>query len=177
MILQNIAILLSFSIYFPVSFLLNPKQKVIKNWKRKSVEGLSMIMFTCAILGNLTYGLSIIFQLPDENKPKDLLYHSLPWLIGSLGTLSFDFIILFQFWYFQEQNKDLIGEKRPLISGDDQHELVSVGTQHSLLAGIFGLRSWTSSPFLKPTESTQEIQDMESLDLDQYGSSNKVANS
>ena len=54
-----------------------------------SVEGLSLVMFVLAILGNATYGLGIFLYSVD---PVFLLQH-LPWLVGSVGTLVFDVIV------------------------------------------------------------------------------------
>ena len=66
--------------------------QVYRNYVRKSVAGLSYVMFLSAVLGNSTYGASILLRLQSI----DQLVAKLPWLIGSLGTLVFDFTILVQ---------------------------------------------------------------------------------
>ena len=66
--------------------------QVYRNHVRKSVAGLSWVMFLSAVLGNTTYGISVILRL---HTTRDLVA-KLPWLIGSLGTLVFDFTILVQ---------------------------------------------------------------------------------
>lgn len=67
-----------------------------KNYKRKSTDGLSVLMFILAVLGNLTYGLSILVRQIDANY---VLKH-LPWLIGSLGVIFLDTSLLVQFRYY-----------------------------------------------------------------------------
>ena len=51
-------------------------------------------MFALAVGGNLTYSLSI--YLGDGN-PSD----NLPYLVGSTGTMLFDFVVFGQFWAYQ----------------------------------------------------------------------------
>eukprot|EP00058_Branchiostoma_floridae_P028403 XP_002613894.1 hypothetical protein BRAFLDRAFT_208580 [Branchiostoma floridae] len=65
--------------------------QIYKNWKRKSTEGLSIWMFSLAILGNLLYGLQILLQ---STKGYFIIRH-LPWLVGSLGTMTFDATVSF----------------------------------------------------------------------------------
>ncbi|KAL3861754.1 hypothetical protein ACJMK2_007777 [Sinanodonta woodiana] len=60
--------------------------QMYKNYKRKSTDGLSVWTFVLAVLGNLTYGLSILFRSTDGTY---LLQH-LPWLVGSLGIIVLD---------------------------------------------------------------------------------------
>jgi uncharacterized protein with PQ loop repeat len=70
--------------------------QILKNYRRGSVEGLSVVMFTCAVLGNATYGMGVLLKDSSWAAVKK----AAPWLVGSLGTLFLDFTILFQFWYF-----------------------------------------------------------------------------
>ncbi|KAA3682207.1 uncharacterized protein DEA37_0014167 [Paragonimus westermani] len=65
-------------------------------WQRGSTEGLCVVLFCLALVGNASYGLQIFLTSLD---PRFLL-NSLPWLIGSLGVLLLDLIILFQFYRF-----------------------------------------------------------------------------
>ncbi len=48
-------------------------------------------MFALAVLGNVTYGLGIFLYSMDPV----FLLQRLPWLVGSVGTLFFDFTVLF----------------------------------------------------------------------------------
>lgn len=56
---------------------------------RCSVEGLSYPMFILAVLGNVTYGLGIFLYSVDPI----FLLRKLPWIVGSVGTLFFDFTV------------------------------------------------------------------------------------
>jgi len=75
--------------------------QIMKNYNRKSVEGLSILLFVLAFLGNLTYVLSILtspqilFADPRHHK-LSYLNESIPYLIGSAGTLCFDLTIFIQ---------------------------------------------------------------------------------
>lgn len=65
-------------------------------FKRKSTEGVSFFLFALVILGNTTYGLSVLLKNPDDGQgEKSYIIHHLPWLIGSLGTLSLDLFVSF----------------------------------------------------------------------------------
>ena len=56
---------------------------------RCSVTGVSLPMFILAVMGNITYSLGIFLYSVDGN----FLIAKLPWLVGSLGTLCFDFTV------------------------------------------------------------------------------------
>lgn len=101
--------------------------QIVKNYRRKSVEGLSILLFILAFFGNLTYVLSIltstfsssdvpiitskgVFQaqidhtvehhvsarVQKDTFEKVFLNESIPYLIGSAGTLCFDLTIFIQ---------------------------------------------------------------------------------
>ncbi|PLW32503.1 hypothetical protein PCANC_20997 [Puccinia coronata f. sp. avenae] len=75
--------------------------QIMKNYTRKSVEGLSILLFILAFLGNLTYVLSIltsphILLTNPRHHRLNYLNESVPYLIGSAGTLCFDFTIFVQ---------------------------------------------------------------------------------
>lgn len=75
--------------------------QIMKNYTRKSVEGLSILLFVLAFLGNLTYVLSIltspqILLTNPRHHKLSYLNESVPYLIGSAGTLCFDFTIFIQ---------------------------------------------------------------------------------
>lgn len=90
--------------------------QIWKNFKRKSTEGLSPVMFTMAVMGNVTYATSIFLYSTEYN----YLWERFPWLLGSLGTLTFDFTTLMQFvWYRKNTKRDEERRKldsRPLLN-------------------------------------------------------------
>lgn len=65
-------------------------------FQRKSVEGLSILLFVFAFLGNVTYVLSIVLVPAPEGEYSHYLLRALPYLLGSGGTLMFDLTIMVQ---------------------------------------------------------------------------------
>ena len=65
----------------------------MKNYRDKSCEGLALLFFILSLMGNATYGASILCHSVE----KDYVLTNLPWLIGSLGTMAEDTIIFIQF--------------------------------------------------------------------------------
>jgi hypothetical protein len=76
--------------------------QLLKNRRRQSVEGLSASLFMFAACGNLTYATSI---LTHPGQTIDSLLEALPYLIGSAGTLMFDFSIFCQFLWYKKAKK------------------------------------------------------------------------
>ncbi|KAL6040590.1 PQ loop repeat-containing protein 2 [Balamuthia mandrillaris] len=73
--------------------------QIIRNYRRKSVEGLSFPMFFCAVMANLCYGLSII--LAGIKFDAQFFKATLPYLVGSICVLSESFIIVSQFFLYR----------------------------------------------------------------------------
>jgi len=67
--------------------------QIIMNHKDKSTKGLALLFFLLSLIGNTTYGISILCH----SLERDYLTTNLPWLIGSLGTIAEDVIIFIQF--------------------------------------------------------------------------------
>lgn len=95
--------------------------QIYKNWAEKSCEGklldlisslrasadttlgLALLFFLLSLMGNLTYGLSILCH----SMERDYIMTNLPWLIGSLGTIAEDVVIFVQFkLYNNSKHKD-----------------------------------------------------------------------
>ncbi|RKF62252.1 putative vacuolar amino acid transporter YPQ1 [Golovinomyces cichoracearum] len=75
--------------------------QIMKNYRDKSCEGLSLLFFILSLLGNATYTLSIICHSLQPN----YLLTNLPWLIGSSGTMFEDVIIFIQFRHYSSTGK------------------------------------------------------------------------
>jgi uncharacterized protein with PQ loop repeat len=75
-----------------VLYLTSRLSQIWKNYKRGSAEGLAISMFITAICANTFYGSSILIR--SYTWPE--LRSSLPWLIGSLGTVALDGAIFVQ---------------------------------------------------------------------------------
>ncbi|KAK2605489.1 hypothetical protein N8I77_008322 [Diaporthe amygdali] len=93
--------------------------QLLLNWRRKSTEGLSMLFFLFACLGNLTYALSIFAFDPKcygedagcEPGEAGRIYGryilvNLSWLAGSVGTLLLDMGVFVQFFLYNKTSDD-----------------------------------------------------------------------
>ena len=58
------------------------------------------MFFIVSMMGNLTYGLSILCHSLEP----DYIMTSLPWLIGSLGTITQDCVIFYQFQLYDKKS-------------------------------------------------------------------------
>ncbi|KAJ8368009.1 hypothetical protein SKAU_G00080370 [Synaphobranchus kaupii] len=103
--------------------------QLYKNFKRQSTEGTSYLLFALAMMGNGTYGLSLIVVLPALKGSKSLfLLRHLAWLIGSLGVLFLDFFISAQFILYRKQSRPLpnhfsmkkVPEVEPLLCEEEE---------------------------------------------------------
>jgi solute carrier family 66 (lysosomal lysine-arginine transporter), member 1 len=63
--------------------------QIYLNWRLKSTEGLSLLFFMFSTLGNISFSASILFAMTD----REYLMLNLPWLLGSAGTVVFDFTV------------------------------------------------------------------------------------
>ncbi|KAF8212118.1 PQ loop repeat-domain-containing protein [Mycena galopus ATCC 62051] len=115
--------------------------QIWKNYVRKSVEGLSIYLFIFAFLGNSFYVASIltserVFQPPPASS--EFLRESLPYLLGSGGTLMFDVTIVGQSWIYRPRprrhgrSRTLVEEGAGLMAGDtlahEQHPRTRTAT-------------------------------------------------
>lgn len=72
--------------------------QIYLNWSRRSVEGLAIGMFVCALAANLCFGVGILLRAHSVHA----LIQQAPWIIGSLGTLCLDGVIVCQFAVFSK---------------------------------------------------------------------------
>src|SRR5262249_48173107 len=76
-----------------VLYLASRLPQVLLNFRRKSCEGVSLLFFLFACLGNSTYVISILAYEPGDD-PEDTYLRYLAvnasWLLGSFGTLVLD---------------------------------------------------------------------------------------
>ncbi|KAG8817518.1 hypothetical protein FRC18_000471, partial [Serendipita sp. 400] len=72
--------------------------QIFKNRETKC-KGLSLALFLFAILGNVTYVLSICVISMEKN----YLILSASWLAGSTITILLDFVVLGQFFYYRSE--------------------------------------------------------------------------
>lgn len=81
-----------------VLYLASRVPQIFKNRTTKC-EGLSLALFLFAVAGNVTYVLSIVVKSRDE----EYLIESASWLVGSVGTILLDFVVLGQFVAYREE--------------------------------------------------------------------------
>ncbi|NWY60378.1 LAAT1 protein, partial [Chionis minor] len=102
-----------------VLYLCSRLPQIYTNYKRKSTVGVSYSLFALVMLGNMLYGLSVLLKNPEPGQGEgDYVLHHLPWLVGSLGVLSLDVVISFQFLAYRrgrpgtrEERDALLGEQ------------------------------------------------------------------
>ncbi|KAI0480146.1 PQ-loop-domain-containing protein [Xylariaceae sp. FL0804] len=112
--------------------------QLLLNWRRRSTEGVSILFFLFACLGNLTYVLSIFAYDPDCGGGGGSHHHhrscrpgearrayaryilvNLSWLAGSLGTLLLDLGIFAQFFIYSSRDDLASSEEGDEEYGDD----------------------------------------------------------
>lgn len=105
--------------------------QLLLNFRRKSTEGISMLFFLFACLGNLTYVLSIFAYDPACREAKcrpgeagriygRYLLVNASWLAGSLGTLFLDLGIFAQFFiYDQEEDSNGLDDEDEAVYDDE----------------------------------------------------------
>lgn len=87
-----------FAWFCTVLYMTSRLPQIWTNFQRRSVQGLSMLLFLLAFFANLLYSISILSN-PKAVGPDryEYLSESLPFLLGSSGTLIFDLVILVQY--------------------------------------------------------------------------------
>lgn len=77
--------------------------QLYKNYKRKSVDGISPLLFGAALGGNLTYTLCVLTSCdfgyaPDKHA---FFMKQLPYILGSSGTIVFDMAYFYQRYIYR----------------------------------------------------------------------------
>ncbi|XP_020637790.3 lysosomal amino acid transporter 1 homolog [Pogona vitticeps] len=102
-------------------YLLSRAPQIYTNFKRKSTVGISYSLFALVMLGNLLYGLSVLMKNPDPGQTEgSYVIHHLPWLIGSLGVLSLDIVISFQFLAYRQKKPSRLEEREALLDHTEE---------------------------------------------------------
>ncbi|XP_065496328.1 lysosomal amino acid transporter 1 homolog [Caloenas nicobarica] len=97
--------------------------QLYKNFRRRSTEGTSYLLFALAMVGNCTYGLSLVLKMPTPESSQALyLLRHLPWLIGSFGVLFLDIFVSVQFMLYGQRKGRGAGsvalEVEPLLASE-----------------------------------------------------------
>lgn len=104
-----------FGYFCAVLYLGSRVPQILLNYRRKSTEGVSMLFFLFACIGNLTYVLSIFAFEPHcfghlgtcRKREAAQIYGryilvNASWIVGSMGTLLLDLGIFGQFFWYSE---------------------------------------------------------------------------
>jgi uncharacterized protein with PQ loop repeat len=73
--------------------------QIIRNYRRKTVKGLSMSMFVFMNLANICYGVYMLILIKDFRSEK-FIRADFPFLLGSLGTVITNTFVLVQWYYY-----------------------------------------------------------------------------
>jgi hypothetical protein len=97
--------------------------QLLLNYRRKSTEGISMLFFLFACIGNLTYVLSILAYKPVCREPGHCgvgeakrvygryIAVNFSWLLGSYGTLVLDACVFVQYFLYRRDEEGEEGEE------------------------------------------------------------------
>lgn len=112
----NVGIILS---WIGASFYVGARiPQLIKNYKRKSTDGLSPFLFATTLLGNITYNVSILTStsfIYCKDKIK-FIKRTAPFIFGSAGTVIFDLIYFYQYYVLYADDTKLRTLERELLS-------------------------------------------------------------
>jgi uncharacterized protein with PQ loop repeat len=78
--------------------------QLIHNYKRRSTEGLSKLMYVFTILGNLFYLLSTVTYSIEP----DYIYLNIPWIILTIVNSCLDTIVIIQYYYYKKYRHNQI---------------------------------------------------------------------
>ncbi|KAF5315626.1 hypothetical protein D9611_004776 [Ephemerocybe angulata] len=109
--------------------------QIWKNYVRKSVEGLSMALFIFAFLGNTFYVASILLSpktLLPPPEASEFIRESIPYLLGSAGTLCFDITIVTQSLIYRPKPKRQQNVPRTLAEEEEEAGLLSASLTDDL---------------------------------------------
>ncbi|CAG8481162.1 4876_t:CDS:2 [Scutellospora calospora] len=81
-----------------------PELKKGTHKRIKSVEGLSILLFIFAALANLAYTLCILTN-PLASKDTSFLREAVPYILGAIGTLSFDSVVFLQWLAWRDPDR------------------------------------------------------------------------
>lgn len=111
-----------------VAYIFSRLPQLILNWRRKTTDGLSMLFFLFACLGNITYVLSIFAYEPKCHEKRcapgeasriygKYILVNLSWLAGSLVTLLLDLGVFAQYFIYDKSSKESYS---PAIEDSDE---------------------------------------------------------
>jgi uncharacterized protein with PQ loop repeat len=100
-------------------YLVSRVPQLLLNYRRKSTQGISMLFFIVACIGNFTYAMSILVYHPICKHPTHCgpgeigsLYGkyvavNASWLLGSVGSLALDLGVFVQYFMYKDQVEEI----------------------------------------------------------------------
>lgn len=94
--------------------------QLIKNYRRKSTDGISPFLFATTLIGNITYNISIFtsVQYINSGDKWGFVRRTLPFIFGSAGTIVFDLIYFYQYYVLYVDDTRLRTMERQLLGGE-----------------------------------------------------------
>lgn len=98
--------------------------QLIKNYQRKSTDGLSPLLFATTLLCNITYCISIFSSCKfiDSTDKWQFFDNALPFIIGSAGTIIFDLIYFYQYYVLYSSDSKLRAIEREIYEEEESGE-------------------------------------------------------
>ncbi|CCE63280.1 hypothetical protein TPHA_0E01870 [Tetrapisispora phaffii CBS 4417] len=123
--------------------------QLIKNYQRKSTDGLSPFLFLTTLLSNIAYNVSIFTSckyLENDNK-SDFLIYELPFIFGSAGTVIFDVIYFYQHYVLYSKDMKFRQLERDVFTSLNDN-LGDIPQYESLETNIRKNRATEQTPLL-----------------------------
>jgi uncharacterized protein with PQ loop repeat len=111
-----------------VCYLGSRTPQIYTNFKRKTTQGVSMQFFLSAICANITYAASILLREPSWS----YLWQQFPWLLGSVGNLGFDAVVLVQFYLYRPARI----QAHALLRNDNEPKVALVDERGEMLDSL-----------------------------------------
>ncbi|CAI4056204.1 hypothetical protein N7582_000537 [Saccharomyces uvarum] len=111
--------------------------QLIKNYNRKSTDGLSPFLFATTLFCNITYNLSIFTScqfLTTQDKTQFII-NELPFIFGSAGTIAFDMIYFYQYYVLYATDMQLRELEREIYEPERDNVRPEATENTSLLSG------------------------------------------
>lgn len=101
-----------------IMYIIGRLPQIYHNYKRKSTEGLSILMFIFSILGNVFYLITIVtFSINPE-----YIYSNMPWIILVVVTVLLDFYVIYQWRLYS----------KPPLENDEKAVTTEVHSEHTI---------------------------------------------
>lgn len=147
-----------------VAYIASRLPQLILNYRRKTTDGLSMLFFLFACLGNMTYVMSILAFEPKcgEHRCKHgeagriygrYILVNLSWLAGSLVTLFMDFGVFAQYFIYKTNDDEQYADEDEERIADAAR---SNGHGNGAADGNGRAESYDQRPLLQRNDSTQQ---------------------